>query len=61
MALRVDNLVSFLVSGPSQSGKTHWIFCLIEHRNEIFTEKIADDPPYCKIKDLKGAVLEGTF
>ena len=40
MALKVDNPASFLISGPSQSGKTHWIFRLIEHRNEIFTEKI---------------------
>ena len=40
MALRVDNPVSFLVSGPSGVGKTHWIFRLIEHRNEIFTKKI---------------------
>ena len=40
MALRVDNPASFLLSGPSGVGKTHWIFCLIEHRNKIFTEKI---------------------
>ena len=40
MALRVDTPSSFLLSGPIQSGKTHWIFCLIENRNEIFTEKI---------------------
>ena len=40
MALRVDNSVSFLISGPLGIGKSHWIFCLIEHRNEIFTEKI---------------------
>ena len=40
MALKVDNPASFLISGPSGVGKTHWIFHLIEHRNEIFTEKI---------------------
>ena len=40
MALRVDPTSFFLLSGPSQSGKTHWIFCFIENRNEIFTEKI---------------------
>ena len=40
MALRVNNPASFLISGPSGVGKTHWIFHLIEHRNEIFTEKI---------------------
>ena len=40
MALKVDNPASFLISGPSGIGKSHWIFRLIEHRNEIFTEKI---------------------
>ena len=39
MALRVDNPACFLVSGPSGIGKSHWIFRLIEHRNEIFTKK----------------------
>ena len=40
MALKVDNPASFLISKPSGIGKSHWIFRLIEHRNEIFTEKI---------------------
>ena len=40
MALRVDNPGFFLVLGPSGIGKSHWIFCLIEHRYEIFTKKI---------------------
>ena len=38
--MRVHPPSSFLLSAPSQLGKTYWIFRLIESRNEIFTEKI---------------------
>ena len=40
MVSRVVPPASFLLSGPSQLGKTHWIFRFIENRNEIFTEKL---------------------
>jgi len=40
MALRIERPTSFLVSGASGSGKSRFIFRLIEHRDKIFSEKI---------------------
>ena len=40
MSLKVENPASFLLAGASGVGKTYWIFRFIDHRNEIFTEKI---------------------
>ena len=40
MALKLTSPASFLVRGPSCCGKTYRVFCFIENRNEIFTEKI---------------------
>ena len=40
MSLKVDKPSSFLSAGASGVGKTFWIFRLIEHRDEIFTQKI---------------------
>lgn len=33
--------VRMLVCGPSQSGKSHFILSLLEHRNEVFDQKFA--------------------
>ena len=40
MVLKLTSPASFLVCGPSCSGKTYWVFRFIKNRNEIFTEKI---------------------
>ena len=40
MALKVDKPSSFLPAGASGVGKTFWIFRLIDHRDEIFSETI---------------------
>ena len=40
MALKVDKPSSFLLTGASGVGKTFWVFRLIDHRDEIFSQKI---------------------
>ena len=40
MSLKVDKPSSFLLAGACGVGKTFWIFRLIEHQYEIFTQKI---------------------
>ena len=40
MSLKVDKPSSFLLASASGVRKTFWIFRLIEHRDEIFTQKI---------------------
>ena len=40
MALKVDKQSSFLLARASGVGKTFWIFRLIDHRDEIFPQKI---------------------
>ena len=40
MSLKVDKPSSFLLAGASGVGKSYWIFRLIEHRDESFTQKI---------------------
>ena len=40
MSLEVDKPSSFLLAGASGVGKMLWIFRLIEHRDEIFTQKV---------------------
>ena len=40
MALKVDKPSSFLLAGASGVGKMFWIFRLIDHRDEIFSQTI---------------------
>ena len=40
MALKVDKPSSFLLAGDSDVGKPFWIFRLIDHRDEIFSQTI---------------------
>jgi len=40
MSLKVQNPASFLLARASGVGKTYWIFRFINHKDEIFTEKI---------------------
>ena len=45
--IRFQPFSSFCVVGPTGSGKTHWVFCLLKHLDHVFEGISPSSVLYC--------------